>query len=161
MKDLLFISGNINQFLKILSLSQDKVEAQLNKVLANSSRQPKISAADDELNEFSDYWQYFDDGIELLWGLGRLRSIAIYTQQSDKEGYLPYTDQLFSTFSNMAHKNTVEEYLGSPSKTGTWFNNTWIRYDDFNTANIAMRFEFDTTERIARIGITGKSAMLR
>lgn len=68
MKDLSFISGNINQFLKILSLSQDKVEAQLNKVLANSSRQPKISAADDELNEFSDYWQYFDDGIELLWG---------------------------------------------------------------------------------------------
>ena len=161
MKDLLFISGNINQFLKILSLSQDKVEAQLNKVLVNSSHHPKISRADDELNEFSDYWQYFDDGIELLWGLGRLRSIAIYTQQSDKEGYLPYTDQLFSTFSNMAHKNTVEEYLGSPSKTGNWFNNTWIRYDDVNTANIAMRFEFDTTERIARIGITEKSAMLR
>ena len=59
----------------------------------------------------------------------------------------------------MAHKNTVEEYLRSPSKTGTWFNNTWIRYDDFNTANIAMRFEFDTTERIARIGITEKSAI--
>ena len=113
----MFIPGNINQFLKVLSSSQDKVEAQLNKVLANSSHQPKISAADDELNEFSNYWQYFDDGIELLWGLGRLRSIAIYTQQSDKEGYLPYTDQLFSTFSNMAHKNTVEEYLGSPSKT--------------------------------------------
>ena len=34
MKDLSFVSGNINQFLKILSLSQDKVEAQLNKVLA-------------------------------------------------------------------------------------------------------------------------------
>jgi hypothetical protein len=160
-KKTLFIPGNINQFLKILSLSQDKVEAQLNKVLANSSHQPKISAADDELNEFSDYWQYFDDGVELLWGLGRLRSVAVYTQQSDKEGYLPYTDQLFSTFSNMAHKNTVEEYLGSPSKTGNWFNNTWIRYDDVNTADIAMRFEFDTTERIARIGITEKSAMRR
>lgn len=161
MKKTLLIPGNINQFLKILSLSQDKVEAQLNKVLANSSRQPKISAADDELNEFSDYWQYFDDGIELLWGLGRLRSIAIYTQQSDKEGYLPYTNQLFSTFSNMAHKNTVEEYLGSPSKTGNWFNNTWIRYDNVNTADIAMRFEFDTTERITRIGITEKSAIRR
>ncbi len=161
MKKTLFIPGNINQFLSILGLSQDKVEAQLNKVLTNSSRQPKISAADDELNEFSDYWQYFDDGIELMWGLGRLRSIAIYTQQSDKEGYLPYTNQLFSTFSSMAHKNTVEEYLGSPSKTGTWFNNTWIRYDNVNTADIAMRFEFDTTERIARIGITEKSAMRR
>lgn len=161
MKDLSFIPGNINQFLKILSLSQDKVEAQLNKVLANSSRQPKISTADDELNEFSDYWQYFDDGIELLWGLGRLRSIAIYTQQSDKEGYLPYTGQLFSIFSNTAHRNTVEQYLGSPSKTGTWFNNTWIRYDDVNTADIAVRFEFDTTERITRIGITEKSAIRR
>ena len=79
MKKTLFIPGNINQFLSILGLSQDKVEAQLNKVLTNSSRQPKISAADDELNEFSDYWQYFDNGIELMWGLGRLRSIAIYT----------------------------------------------------------------------------------
>ena len=161
MKDLSFIPGNIDQFLSILSLSQDKVEEQLNKVLANSSRQPKISAAGDELNEFSDYWQYFDDGIELLWGLGRLRSIAIYTQQLDKEGYLPYTGQLFSTFSNTAHRNTVEEYLGSPSKTGNWFNNTWIRYDNVNTADIVMRFEFDTTERIARIGITEKSVIRR
>ena len=161
MKKTFFIPGNINQFLSILGLSQDKVETQLNKVLANSSHQPEISTADDELNEFSDYWQYFDDGIELLWGLGRLRSIAIYTQQSDKEGYLPYTGQLFSIFSSMAHRNTVEEYLGSPSKTGTWFNNTWIRYDNVNTADIAMRFEFDTTERITRIGITEKSAMRR
>ena len=149
---------DISLFLNILSLSQDKVEAQLNKVLANSSHHPKISTADDELNEFSDYWQYFDDGIELLWGLGRLRSIAIYTQQSDKEGYLPYTGQLFSTFSNTARRNIVEGYLGSPSKTGNWFNHTWIRYNNVNTADITIRFEFDTTERIARIGITEKSA---
>ena len=135
------VAGNINQYIKLVGQSGERVKAEVQRTIDTSGCTLSIREVDEDFLGYGSnesYWSLHAAGLEFHWKNDLLSAATLFTQEQLFGKYSPYSQSLFDNFSNTATRDEIIQHLGKPAREGKW-KQSWIRYNNGTWIN----FEFD------------------
>lgn len=109
---------------------------------------PEMSKDKDADGSVNVYWEYFADGVEIVWTDNVLVKVGIYTQPTSD--FASYKYELFDGLANVASMDEVAYAMGEPARTGIFVDQEFWRYN-FNDK--AVFFYFGKNKNVEYISV--------
>lgn len=88
---------------------------------------PEMSKDKDPDGTINVYWEYFEDGVEIVWQDDVLVKVGIYTRLDGD--FAAYKYELFDGLANVASMDEVAFAMGEPARTGLFVGMPFWRYE--------------------------------